>query len=76
MCARNDGCVVAASDVDCNELAGAIGGSDGDAIRVGDTCNKLIVRCIGRISPGSFSIDTEFAVTVAAFDCSLDDKGI
>ena len=76
MCARNDGRVVAASDVDCNELAGAISCSDGDAVCVGDTRYKLIVRCIGRIGPGSFSIDTEFSITVATFNSSLDDEAI
>ena len=76
MCASNDRSIVAAGDVDCNQLVGAISRRDGDAIRVGDTFNKLIVWGVGGVGPGPISMDAEFAITVAAFDCSLDNEGI
>ena len=76
MCSRNNSSIVAACDIDRNELAGAISGGDADAVRVGDAFNKLIMRSVGGVDPRSIGIDTEFAIAMTAFDSSLNDEGI
>ena len=76
MCAGNYSRVVDPNDIDGNPLSGAISCSDGNAVCVGDTSDKLIVWRVGRIGPESLSTDTEFSITITALDSSLSHKGI